>query len=164
MTIYVPDDLAEEVRSQKDTLNISQVCSQALRAEVRRLKATEEMDPMVDLAALTERLKAQKQNSMARCKEAGKAAAVAWLLDAPYDAIQEQATPVEVEREVGTGGLTTTRMFMELPDLPAREKSKRARFLGELAGEGLRPEGDAYSHAWQTIVKQTWEAVKAQLD
>jgi hypothetical protein len=38
MTIYIPDDLAEQVRDKLGDTNISAVCQAALRAELRRVE------------------------------------------------------------------------------------------------------------------------------
>ena len=43
MTIYVPDDLATEVRAELGDANISAICQAALRAELDRAKARAEV-------------------------------------------------------------------------------------------------------------------------
>lgn len=41
VTIYVPDDVVEAVRARKEALNVSAVCTQALRVELGRLQGME---------------------------------------------------------------------------------------------------------------------------
>lgn len=47
MNIYVPDDLAEQVK-QHDDLNVSAVCQDALRAELDQRKAAAELGEKVE--------------------------------------------------------------------------------------------------------------------
>jgi hypothetical protein len=44
MTIYIPDDLAAEVKDQLGDTNISAICQAALRDELDRVKARTEID------------------------------------------------------------------------------------------------------------------------
>jgi hypothetical protein len=143
LTIYVPDDLADEVRQRKVALNVSQVCAQALRSELARLKQLEFGPPVqVDADALVERLRTQRQGSVARSTEAGRRAAERWVASAPYDSIQYYG-----------------KLFRFPPD----HEALRDTYLDTLEAEGLRKEPLAYDEAWHAYVNQVWREVRDQL-
>lgn len=45
MTIYVPDDLAAQVKTELSDVNVSAICQAALRAELRRTEARAALGP-----------------------------------------------------------------------------------------------------------------------
>jgi hypothetical protein len=171
LTIYVPDDVADEVQARKEQINVSQVCSQALRAEVGRLRMMEETDLTVDVQALAERLREQRRDSVARSAEAGRRAAIEWLNEAAYDEIRDVAGSTQWVMRGRPGG--TRNVVGEYTDgaeaeavwddVPAPVQSRESKIADALAEDGVRPDREVYRQAWLAQVKRTWEAVKDQI-
>lgn len=142
VTVYVPDDLAEEAEGRKDALNLSQIFQQALRYELAKLKRLEKGQD--DMQALIERLRAEKAESEGQAMAEGRAEAESWVKSATYDELMmygegEAHGLPEAEHEIA---------------LERRENALR---------EGFAFHWDAYVKGWQTYVRSAWAQIKDQL-
>ena len=70
VSIYLQDDLAEALKRRKDAINVSQVCAAALRQELAKQDRLDK--GMHDKQALIERLRLEKQDTLARSGRIGR--------------------------------------------------------------------------------------------
>src|SRR5437899_8143206 len=89
VSIYLQDDLAEALKRRKDAINVSQVCAAALRQELAKQDRLDK--GMHDKQALIERLRLEKQDTLARSGRIGRAMADEWVKRASYDELRFHA-------------------------------------------------------------------------
>lgn len=165
VTIYVPQDLADALDRQRQRLNVSQVCAQALREEVGKMDAV--ADPAAleasgeertdEMPALIERLRLQKQRSLEHADEVERAGrrAEGWLKKAHYEQI----------KHFGEQDPTTDpdRFYAESFRLTMHEEVVMQVWGRQRAQDGLGFSVGAYRRAWHERVRAFWERVKEQL-
>ena len=115
LTIYVPDELAEEVR-QTDALNVSQVCQRALEAEVRKRSEGEAVGAFPGLFTGIEREFAKFQRELPKLQEAiQRALPSPEQVELLTTAVHDAATIPEPQRRELTKALQAYRQGMFLP-------------------------------------------------
>lgn len=172
VTIYVPQDLAEALDRQRERLNVSQVCAQALRKEVGKMEAAADQagaagvlappepplsEPADQLPALIERLRRQKQRSLEHADEAERARtrAEGWLKKAHYEQIKHFG-----ELEPTTD---PDRFYVEAFRLTPREEEVTRDWGRQRTRDGLSFSFAAYRRAWHEHVRAFWQQVMDQI-
>jgi hypothetical protein len=175
VTIYVPQDLAEALDRQRERLNVSQVCAQALRREVGKLEAAADVPSLADVAAsgaaaappssepvdemqaLIERLRRQRQRSLEHGDEMERARtrAEGWLKKAHYEQIKRFG-----EWEP-TGD--ADRFYAESFRLTPREEEVTRDWGRQRTRDGLSFSLAAYRRAWHQNVRAFWHHVRDQI-
>jgi post-segregation antitoxin (ccd killing protein) len=175
VTIYVPQDLAEALDRQRERLNVSQVCAQALRKEVGKLEAVADVsnlhdamgsgaatelpssEPVDETQALVERLRRQKQRSLDHADEVERARtrAEGWLKKAHYEQIKRFG-----EWE-STGA--PDRFYAESFRLTPHEEEVTRDWGRQRTRDGLSFSLAAYRRAWHQHVRAFWYQVKDQI-
>lgn len=172
VTIYVPQDLADALDRQRDRLNVSQVCAQALRKEIATLEAVavqatndspprepaEEPRAAVDeMQALMERLRLQKQRSLQHADEVERARtrAAAWIREAHYEQIKHFG---ELEPAADP-----ERFYTDSFRLTPHEEDATRDWGRQRTREGLSFSFPAYRRAWHDYVRAFWQQVKDQI-
>ena len=166
VTIYVPQDLADALDRQRQRLNVSQVCAQALREEVGKVEAVADAavapessgEGLVDeMQALIERLRLQKQRSLEHADEVERAGrrVEAWLKKAHYEQIKHFG-----EQEPTTD---PDRYYAESFRLTHHEEVATQVWGRQRTQDGLGFSVVAYRRAWHERVRAFWEQVKEQL-
>ena len=168
ITIYVPQDLADALDRQRDGLNVSQICAQALRKELGVGEVATggegeggagggEGAPVDATQAIVERLRVQKRRSLEHADEVERARtrAEGWLKRAHYEQIKrfgELEPPADVER-----------FYAESFRLMEREEEVTREWGRQRTREGLGFSAPAYRRAWHEHVRGFWERVKDQI-
>lgn len=168
LTIYVPQDLADALDRQRERLNVSQVCAQALRKEISTLEAvagpaTVDVqppppdEPVDERQAIIERLRLQKQRSVEHADEVerARARAAGWLKKAHYEQIKHFG---ELEPTAGT-----ERFYAESFRLTPHEEEVTRDWGRQRTREGLSFSLPDYRRAWHQHVRAFWQQVKDEI-
>ncbi len=175
VTIYVPQDLAEALDRQRERLNVSQVCAQALRKEVGKMEAATDVPSVVDVAgssaapeppspepvdemqALIERLRRQKQRSLEHADEVERARtrAEGWLKKAHYEQIKRFG-------EWEPAG-DPDRFYAESFRLTPHEEEVTRDWGRQRTRDCLSFSFAAYRRAWHQHVRAFWHQVEDQI-
>jgi post-segregation antitoxin (ccd killing protein) len=148
VTVYLPDDLAGEVR-QHETLNISEVCQQGLRAEVRRRNAI--ANATSDIERVAARLRNHTIEDTSQHTQGYEAGSL-WA--------RERASWAELEEL--TRYLTRDYESFEPFEPPASlAHMLEAQFGRPIIG---RMQRDPFSQGLLDGVRAVYEAVKSHLD
>lgn len=148
ITISIPDDLKQQLAQArvKRSLNVSRVCQQALRREVRRL-----LELPTDLRRMEQllgRLRAERRRDEERWFAAGSAAARDW--------VEHEAGLQQLEQ---LGELTLEQRLLRLSAEPPA--------LLEAALEAGREEPDydrtAVLEGWAATIGLMWTVIKRNL-
>jgi len=93
ISISIPDSLMAKLEPIKDGINISQLCREALEQRVAAWeRAAERNGKDLDLDALVDRLRGERDLFGGKFEQFGKNNAADWLTVAPYLEIQDIAT------------------------------------------------------------------------
>ena len=172
VTIYVPQDLADALDRQRERLNVSQVCAQALRKEIGELeavadRATDEVrtpdpadeqgeKPVDETRALIERLRLQKQRSLEHADEVERARkrAEGWVKKAHYEQIRHfgELEPAADEQR-----------FYESFRLTPHEEDVTREWGRQHTREGLSFSFPVYRRAWHQYVRDRWRQIADQI-
>ncbi|MGH8904551.1 MAG: hypothetical protein ACRDYA_23430 [Egibacteraceae bacterium] len=148
VTVYLPDDLASEVR-QHETLNISEICQQGLRAEIRRRNA------MANATSDIERVAARLQNHAIEDtsqKAQGYEAGSLWARErASWPELEQLARYVAHDLE----------SFEPFEPPTSLARMLEAQFGRQIIG---RMQRDPFSEGLLDGVHAVYEAVKSHLD
>jgi post-segregation antitoxin (ccd killing protein) len=145
ISIYLPDELAEQLRARKGTLNLSQLFQQAVRQELGKLTRTEIGE--ADLQALIERLRSQKQEHASQWRTEGIGDADRWIKTADYEELKQF-------------GEMDLNAKLKLPEDIEETLEETRRDLLE---EGQLVDWEAYTLGWHSRVREVWEQIKDEL-
>ena len=164
ITIYVPQDLADALDRQREGLNVSQVCAQALRKEIGMGDVAADADadgddraPVDATQAIIERLRVQKRRSLEHADEVERARtrAEGWLKRAHYKQIKhfgELEPPADAER-----------FYTESFRLMEREEEVTREWGRQRTRDGLGFSAPVYRRAWHDHVRDFWQRIKDQI-
>ncbi|ABW33014.1 hypothetical protein [Acaryochloris marina] len=91
-TISIPESLASELEQFKDRLNASEICTLALRREVKRLKALDSLEAGADV----ERFQLERQRDGDHWEAKGKIAGIQTAVRLGYRPLSEVCASVEL--------------------------------------------------------------------
>ena len=148
ITISIPDDLKQQLAQTrvKRSLNVSRVCQQALRREVRRL-----LELPTDLRRMEQllgRLRAERRRDEERWFAAGSAAARDW--------VEHEASLQQLEQ---LGELTLDQRLARLSAEPP------AQLEAALEADREEPDYDrtAVLEGWAATIGLMWTVIKRNL-
>jgi hypothetical protein len=164
ITIYVPQDLANALDRQREGLNVSQVCAQALRMEIGMGEGVadatmggDQQTPVDATQAIIERLRLQKQRSLEHADEVERARtrAEGWLKKAHYEQIKRFG---ELEPTADP-----ERFYADTFRLMPRDEEMTREWGQQRTREGLGFSLPVYRRAWHEHVRGFWERVKDEI-
>lgn len=147
ISISIPDSLMAKLEPIKDSINISQLCREALEQRVGALdQATEGNGSPPDQEDPVLRLRGERSAYEGRFERLGMEGAATWLASAPYPEV----------KTVTESGKPSSMVKYRLPRA-AFKVMKRDMEEANLDCEG--PHGEAYKTAWLDQVMAVWAQV-----
>jgi hypothetical protein len=152
ISISLPDSLMAKLEPIKTGVNISQLCREALEQRVAAHERAAKLNGNdLDLDALVQRLRGERDLFGGKFEKLGKDNAATWLTTAPYLEIQNVATNNH-SGEMYKYKLPTTAFHTMKQDMQAVK----------LSCEG--PHAVIYKTAWLDCVNAVWSAVVERLE
>ncbi len=152
ISISLPDKLLAKLEPIKDGINVSQLCREALEQRVatyERVASNNGND--LDLDALVNRLRAERDLFGGKFEQLGRNNAAAWLASAPYLEIQNIAARNESD------GMKKYK----LPNV-AFNVMKQDMQVEKLSCDGTQ--AVVYKTAWLDYVKAVWSEIVDRIE
>ena len=152
ISISLPDSLMEKLGPIKNGVNISQLCREALEQRVAAYERAAKLNGNdLDLDALVDRLRGERDLFGGKFEQLGKENAAAWLTTASYLEIQSTAT----DNHAG-------EMYKYKLPRAAFQSMKQDMQDVKLSCDG--PHAVVYKTAWLDYVKAVWSDIFEQLE
>jgi hypothetical protein len=176
LNIYIPEDLAEVLPRHRGALNLSQVCTRALRQEVQKMgmAAQPQLPAGVNIPRVLARLRDEQQRQSTAFRD-GAADAAHWLEEeASADEIRRFAewTPAEhilltpiVGGSSDPDSLSTKLQGKHAPPRGMLKSDWFHRRAEQVKASGVDEHSYwvAYFKGWQHTVAATWSQIRDQL-
>ncbi len=152
ISISLPDSLIAKLEPIKDGINISQLCREALEQRVEaHQRASNREGQELNLDALVQRLRGERELFGGKFEELGKNNAATWLSTASYLEIQSVA-----ERGDSEG--------MPKYKLPRAAFNTMKQDMQEMTLSCDGSQAVVYKTAWLDYVKAVWSDIVEQLE
>jgi predicted CopG family antitoxin len=158
ITISVPDELYEKMKSWKSHLNFSRVFQHAVSGMIQKKEElTSRIRSEIDLSSIIARLRKEKIDYEFNITEWGRKDAVEWCKTANYRELQYALSWVprqDPDRDAQLGDYFSHRFA---------EYKKRLTSTGQKAHDWLNVFSDKYIKGWKEGVESFWDEVKDKL-
>ena len=152
ISVSLPSELMTRLEAIKDSVNISQVCREALERRVEAFeRASVEEQPDLDLGSLIERLRQERQLTEGRFEQTARQNAAIWLNTASY-------------AEVGEIGEEHSAPNMGKYKLPRSAFRQMKQDLEEAQAGDDGVQAGTYKTAWLDYVRAVWNQVTEQVE
>ena len=158
ITISVPDELYEKMKSWKSLLNFSRIFQLAVSGIIQKKEAlTSKIRNEADLASIVARLRKEKIDHEFNVTEWGRKDGLEWCKTAHYSEIQYALcwTPHQNPARDEHLGEYFFHKF--------EEYKKRLTATGQTAQDWLNVFSERYVRGWKESVESFWEEVKDKL-
>jgi hypothetical protein len=147
-SFYLPDDVALELERYKDRLNVSQVCTRAVREKIAQLQLLDRS--VQDADANIERLRREKATAHAEDEIDGRRAAARYVTKIDYTTLRT------------ISGFDLTK---PVPLSGQLESTLEDEFIADMVGatEDLMADRDIWTKGWLAFMQEYWARIKDQL-
>ncbi len=147
-SFYLPDDVALELERYKDRLNVSRVCTRAVKEEISHMQLLDRS--LQDADANIERLRQEKAVAHAEDETWGRRAAASYVTKIEYITLRsislmDLTQPVELSGQL--------------------EGTLEEQFNDDMVGatEDLMADFDIWKKGWLAFMQEYWARIKHQL-
>ncbi len=159
ITISVPDELYDQMREWKSSLNFSRVFQNAVSGMIQKKEAlTSRIRNEIDFSSIVDRLKKEKNDYELNITECGKKDGLEWCKTAHYDELQYALACVSPYKDPGRDeelGDYFSDMF--------EKYKKRIAAAGKKAQDCLNDFSGKYINGWKEGVELFWKEVKDKI-